>query len=153
MSDFAKVVSVDSVIVESLYGSSTRNGPAGAERELMLAVLNDAIECYWKYQNSAKRSAIRLYQDAKKWIFAEDDSLPFSFHEVCETLELNPGYIRRGILAVGRTAPAIESLDPRGAPANDRRNIKRKLKSGRSWKGSSRLSRTRVRPLRVGPRG
>jgi hypothetical protein len=65
MSEFAKVVSVDSVIAESLFGSSARNGPAGAERELMLAVLSDAIECYWKYQKSAKRSAIRLYQDAK----------------------------------------------------------------------------------------
>ena len=153
MSEFAKVVSVDPIIADSLFGSSARNGPAGAERELMLAVLSDAIECYWKYQNSAKRSAIRLYQDAKNWIFAERDSLPFSFKVVCETLELDPGYIRRGILAVGRTAPAIGSVDPGGAQPNQRRNIKRKLKSGREWKGSSRLSRTRVRPLRVGPRG
>ena len=153
MSEFAKVVSVDSVIAESLFGSSARNGPAGAERELMLAVLSDAIECYWKYQKSAKRSAIRLYQDAKKWIFAEDDSLPFSFNVVCETLELEPGYIRRGILAAGGSAPAIANRDPGDQQQSDRRNIKRKLKSGRSWKGSSRLSRTRVRPLRVGPRG
>lgn len=153
MSEFAKVVSVDPVIAESLFGSSARNGPAGAERELMLAVLSDAIECYWKYQKSARRSAIRLYQDAKKWIFAEDDSMPFSFNVVCETLELEPGYIRRGILAAVRSAPAIDSRDPGGQQQSDRRNIKRKLKSGRSWKGNSRLSRTRVRPLRVGPRG
>ena len=152
MSEFARVVSVDPTIAESLFGSSARNGPAGAERELMLAVLSDAIECYWKHQKSAKRSAIRLYQDAKKWIFGEDDSVPFSFKVVCETLELEPSYIRRGILAAGRSAPAIETLD-RGEPQSDRRNIKRKLKSGRSWKGNSRLSRARVRPLRVGPRG
>ena len=153
MSEFAKVVSVDPVVAESLFGSSARNGPVGAERELMLAVLSDAIECYWKYQKSAKRSAIRLYQDAKKWIFAEDDSLPFSFNVVCETLELEPGYIRRGILAAGGSATAITGRDSGGQPQTDRRNIKRKLKSGRSWKGNSRLSRSRVRPLRVGPRG
>ena len=153
MSEFAKLVSVDPVIADSLFGSSARNGPAGAERELMLAVLSDAIECYWKYQKSAKRSALRLYQDAKNWIFAERDSLPFSFKVVCETLDLDPGYIRRGILAVGRTAPAGESRDAGGAQQSERRNIKRKLKSGRAWKGSSRLSRARVRPLRVGPRG
>ena len=153
MSEFAKVVGIDPVVAESLFGSSARNGPAGAERELMLAVLSDAIECYWKYQKSARRSAIRLYQDAKKWIFAEDDSLPFSFKDVCETLDLEPGYIRRGILAVGRTAPAIDNCDPPSDQQDERRNINRKLKSGRSWKGSSRLSRARVRPLRVGPRG
>ena len=153
MSEFARVVSIDPIIADSFFSSNVRNGPAGAERELMLAVLSDAIECYWKYQNSAKRSAIRLYQDAKNWIFAERDSLPFSFKVVCETLELDPGYIRRGILAVGQTAPTIGSLDPRGAQPHERQNIKRKLKSGRAWKGSSRLSRSRVRPLRVGPRG
>ena len=153
MSEFAKLMSVDPVIADSLFGSSARNGPAGAERELMLAVLSDAIECYWKYQKSAKRSALRLYHDAKNWIFTERDTLPFSFKVVCETLDLDPGYIRRGILAVGRTAPTGESRDAGAAQQSERRNIKRKLKSGRAWKGSSRLSRTRVRPLRVGPRG
>jgi hypothetical protein len=152
MNGFAKVVNVDSVIAESLFISSAKNGPAGAERELMLAVLTDAIECYWKYQRSAKRSAIRLYQDAKNWIFAEKDSQPFSFTDVCEMLQLDPGYIRRGVLIAGRAAPGIDSLDADCEQQSDRRNIKRKLKSGRSWKGSSRLSRSRVRPLRVGPR-
>lgn len=152
MNGFAKVVNVDSVMAEALFISSAKNGPAGAERELMLAVLTDAIECYWKYQRSAKRSAIRLYQDAKNWIFAEKDSQPFSFTDVCEMLQLDPGYIRRGVLIAGRSAPGSESLDADCEPQSDRRNIKRKLKSGRSWKGSSRLSRSRVRPLRVGPR-
>lgn len=152
MSGFAKVVNVDTVIVESLFVSNTKNGPAGAERELMLAVLTDAIECYWKYQRSAKRSAYRLYQDAKNWIFTEKDSLPFSFTDVCEMLQLDPGYIRRGVLIAGRAAPGSESFDADCEQQSDRRNIKRKLKSGRSWKGSSRLSRSRVRPLRVGPR-
>jgi len=152
MSEFSKVVTVDSMMAESLFGSSARNGPAGAERELMLAVLSDAIECYWKYRNSAKRSALRLFHDAKNWIFAEQDSLPFSFRNVCETLDLDPSYIRRGILAGGRSA-AIDARGLFGEAQSERQYIKRKLKSGRSWKGSSRLSRARVRPLRVGPRG
>lgn len=152
MSEFTKVVSVDPIIAESLFGSGARNGPAAAERELMLAVLSDAIECFWKYQKSAKRSGIRLYQDAKAWIFAEKDSLPFSFKNVCETLDLDPSYVRRGILAGGRTA-AIDTLGLASERHTEHRYIKRKLKSGRSWKGSTRLSRARVRPMRVGPRG
>ncbi len=153
MSGFAKVVNVDTVVVESLFVSSAKNGPAGAERELMLAVLTDAIECYWKYQKSAKRSAMRLYQDAKNWIFAEKDLQPFSFTDVCEMLQLDPSYIRRGILSAGRETLGFENADPRREQQCEQRNIKRKLKSGRSWKGGSRLSRSRVRPLRVGPRG
>lgn len=152
MSGFAKIVNVDIVAIESLFVSSAKNGPAGAERELMLAVLTDAIECYWKYQKSAKRSALRLYQDAKNWIFAERDSVPFSFIDVCEMLQLDPSYIRRGILTAGRETQGIDGSDSGRQQQCDQRNIKRKLKSGRSWKGASRLSRSRVRPLRVGPR-
>ena len=153
MSEFAKMVSVDPIVAESLFGSSSRNGPAGAERELMLAVLSDAIECYWKYQNARNSSGIRLYQDAKSWIFADNETLSFSFRNVCNTLQLEPSYIRRGILAAGRAGSAAVSLDSEGVQQSDRRNIKRRLKSGRAWKGSSRLSRQRVRPLRIGPRG
>ena len=153
MSEFAKMVSVDPIVAESLFGSSSRNGPAGAERELILAVLSDAIECYWKYQKSRNRAGIRLYQDAKSWIFADNEALPFSFSNVCDTLQLDVSYIRRGILAAGTSGSAAASLDSEGLKQSDRRNIKRRLKSGRAWKGSSRLSRQRVRPLRVGPRG
>lgn len=152
MSGFANFVNVDSVAAESLFVSNAKNGPVGAERELLLAVLSDAIECYWKYQNSAKRSAFRLYQDAKHWIFAENDSLPFSFIEVCEMLQLDPSYMRRGISTARGATLGIEGCDRLGEQQSERRNIKRKLKSGRSWKGSCRLSRSRVRPLRVGPR-
>jgi len=152
MSEFAKVVSVDPIVAESLFGSNNRNGPASAERELMVAVLSDAIECYWKYQKSRKRSEIRLYQDARSWIFADNENLPYSFSNVCETLQLDPAYIRRGILAPSGAPSASDGVGVDGLPNGARRNIKRKLKSGREWKGGSRLSRGRVRPLRVRPR-
>jgi len=148
MSGFTNVVNVDSVIAESLFISSAKNGPAGAERELILAVLSDAIECYWKYQKATIPSAIRLYQDAKKWIFADNDSQPFSFVDVCEMLQLDPGFIRRGIMAGAANLPAGHKLNDGRKQVCHPRNIKRKLKGGRSWK-ASRLFRPRVRPLRV----
>lgn len=149
MSELGKLVSVDPIVAQSLFGSSSINGPVSAERELMVAVLSDAIECYWKYQNSKKRSAIRLYHDAKNWLFADNETIPFSFRNVCETLQLDPGYIRRGVLAAGRAASAIHRLDAAEGATIDPANIKRKLKSGRQWKGSNRISRGRVRPLGV----
>jgi len=150
MSGFANVVNVDSVITELLFVSSAKNGPAGAERELILAVLSDAIECYWKYQKSDTASAIRLYQDAKKWIFADNDSQPFSFVDVCEMLQLDPSFIRRGITAGAPARATLQNFNESGELSGRRRNIKRNLKDGRSRKGA-RLFRPRVRLLRVDP--
>jgi hypothetical protein len=146
MNDFSRNLGVDSAVAESFYGNSARNGPARAERELMVAVLSDAIECYWKYQKARKRSGMRLFRDAESWIFADNERQAFSFRNVCETLQLDPNYIRRGIISGRDSTPDDTAGD---ASASPRGNIKRKLKSGREWKGTARLSRQRVRPLKL----
>ena len=152
MNEFSKTLIVDPVIAETLFGSPSRNGAARAERELMAAVLSDAIECYWKYQKSRTRIGKKLYQEAEAWLFGENQAAPFSFGHLCETLGLDPNYIRGGILTWGerRFEAGDNGRERRGG--DNYRNLKRKLKSGREWKGSSRLSRQRVRPLRVQPR-
>ncbi|MGZ9272636.1 MAG: hypothetical protein ACXW6T_26230 [Candidatus Binatia bacterium] len=152
MNQTGKMVSVDPIVAEAFFGVSSPNGPVSAERELMIAVLSDAIECFWKYPKSRAASAIRLYQDAKTWLFAGNENQPFSFQNICETLRLDPSYIRRGILTGGESALPQENQPLAESELGGRRNIKRKLKSGREWKGSARLSRQRVRPLRIRPR-
>ena len=149
MSEFSRGLFIDPIITETLFGSPTRNGPASAERELMAAVLSDAIECYWKYQKSRSRTGRKLYQEAEAWIFTENEGPAFSFINVCETLRLDPAYIRRGILTWSERSSEAGGAGHDQRATGDYRNIKRKLKSGREWKGSSRLSRQRVRPLRV----
>lgn len=153
MNQFDRTVSVDPIIAAAFFGSSSHNGPVSAERELMIAVLSDAIECFWKYRNSRAALAIRLYQEAKAWLFADNENQPFSFQNICQTLGLESSYIRRGILTGGESAPPAHNQSLAGPELGARRNIKRKLKSGREWKGGVRLSRQRVRPLRLRPRG
>lgn len=153
MKEFGKSLGVDPIVAEAFFGSSGHGGPVRAERELMLAVLSDAIECYWKYRKSRAASGIRLYQDAKKWIFAGNDKEPFSFIAICEALQLDPSYIRRGIVTGGESTPLATNEIVAGREADNPRNIKRKLKSGREAKVATRISRPRVRPLRVRPRG
>lgn len=148
MSEFGKLVSVDPIVAQSLFGSSHINGPASAERELMVAVLRDAIECYWKYQKSTKRSAINLYRDAKNWLFTDSETLPFSFRNICDFLRLDPAYVRRGIAAAG-SRRGLGNLDTAAVEPRELGNIKRKLKSGRQWPRGGRLSGRRVRPLGV----
>ena len=153
MNQFDRTVSVDPIIAAAFFGSSSRSGPVSAERELMIAVLSDAIECFWKYRNSRAALAIRLYQEAKAWLFADNENQPFSFQNICQTLGLESSYIRRGILTGGESTPPAHNQSLAGPELGGRRNIKRKLKSGREWKGGVRLSRQRVRPLRLRPRG
>ena len=153
MNESSKAVAIDPIVAEAFFGSSNRKGPVSAERELMIAVLSDAIECFWKYRKSRTALAIRLYQEAKAWLFADTENHPFSFLNICQTLGLEPSYIRRGILTGAETAPPANNRSLAAAELTSRRNIKRKLKSGREWKGGVRLSRQRVRPLRVRPHG
>ncbi len=91
------LLKVDPVATDQFFGDSNKYAPLKPERELMVAVLADAIECYWKYSASRDGVGLRLYREASDWIFAEDDEQPFSFMNVCDALRFDPGYIRRGL--------------------------------------------------------
>ena len=67
------------------------------EQELMLAVLCDAIECIFKYCDEPVAIRARLYHEAQEWLFDRDEKEPFSFLNVCDGLNLDPSYVRRGV--------------------------------------------------------
>ncbi len=70
-----------------------------AEQKLMLAVLEDAVTCFQGYFAARDKKKARLFCEAEDWILQQEKSdWLFSFDNVCETLGLNPGYIREGLL-------------------------------------------------------
>ncbi len=70
-----------------------------ADQELMLAVLEDAITCFQVHFSARDKQKTRLFREAEEWILLQEKSdWLFSFDNVCETLGLNPGYIREGLL-------------------------------------------------------
>jgi len=70
-----------------------------AEQKLMLAVLEDAVTCIQGYFAARDKKKARLFCEAEDWILQQEMSdWLFSFDNVCETLGLNPGYIREGLL-------------------------------------------------------
>ena len=79
------------------------------EKELMLAIMSDAIECVLKYCEEPIPLREKLFREAYDWLFDDDDREPFAFLNLCETLNLNPSYLRRGVLQKMRT----KSLDAR----------------------------------------
>ena len=137
MNEFQRTLRFDSTVGETLYGDRRKNSAVTAERELMSALLADAVDCYWKYASARDGRGIKLFQDARRWIFADDEAETFSFVNVCEALSLDPGYIRRGIVQGEqrqRESSRAETLAPRNRP----RKIKRNLKSSTRWKVISR---------------
>jgi transposase-like protein len=67
------------------------------EKRLILSVLEDAVECYMKCIDAATSKGQRLFRDADEWINLEDKHWVFSFDNVCEMLDINPEYLRRGL--------------------------------------------------------
>ena len=74
-----------------------RRGALKPERRLIVAVLQDAIECYQKNLFARDGKARQLYADAEEWIDSDDRSHYFSFENICEILEMNPVFVRRGL--------------------------------------------------------
>jgi len=67
------------------------------EKRLILSVLEDAVECFMKCIDSPTSKGQRLFRDADEWINLEDKQWVFSFDNVCEMLDINPEYMRRGL--------------------------------------------------------
>lgn len=86
-------------VLPALYQNTfQRRLPLLPEKTLMLAVLEDAIECFQKYATSRSPKTRQLYEEAEEWILEQDSEWLFSFTQVCATLGWNPQYIRKGLL-------------------------------------------------------
>ena len=68
------------------------------EKRLMLAVLEDAINCFLVNLMAQSGRGKKLFNEAQDWIMEQDDDWMFSFVSICEILRLNPEYVRQGLL-------------------------------------------------------
>ena len=80
------------------FDSLKRTLPMESEKRLMLAVLQDAVECYQKYLLSRRGKDKNLFSEAEAWILDQDSRSTFSFDNVCDSLGLAPNYVRAGLL-------------------------------------------------------
>jgi hypothetical protein len=93
---------------EYLPRFDSRSFPA-PEAELVAAVLDDAIICFIKYATAKQRREQRLFRETEEWLFAEDANWPFSFENLCGFLEINPNYLRSGLMRLKQQLEAGES--------------------------------------------
>ena len=124
----------------------------GGERQLIIAVLEDAINCLQKNLFATDSRGRRLFREAENWVMSADRDPPFAFENICEFLSIDAEYIRQGLRRWARAAeskaawrdaeggrcrraaaPAVASATRLAmAPAVERApaNIERPLRSG-----------------------
>ena len=97
--DGLSVFQPDFLLPAQFFTGSQGKGYADGERRLMFAILQDALECFQKKLDAHDNRSQQLGTDAEEWFSSDDRSWLFSFVNVCETLGIDPGFLRRGLFA------------------------------------------------------
>ena len=83
----------EAAVIERVFKKTIHEG----EKELMMAVLQDAVECFQTYVLSGRPREKRLFQEAEDWILEKNSDWFFSFENICAALEFDPNYLRHGL--------------------------------------------------------
>ena len=75
----------------SLFATARLHG----EARLQLAVLEDAALTFHRCVGRTDRRSLRLFMEVDEWFASESTDGPFAFVTICDTLNINPEYIRR----------------------------------------------------------
>ena len=68
------------------------------EKRLILAVLEEALHTFLRYcSTSGRKQERRLFEEAKEWLWDDDETYPFSFWNICKELKLDHSHIRGGL--------------------------------------------------------
>lgn len=95
------------VILPAQFSATVRRQALNktGECQLLVAVLQDAVDCYQKYIVPANSHERRLFQEAEDWLMSDDedvasskeDAPTLSFEYVCAVLGLDSEYLRHGL--------------------------------------------------------
>jgi len=86
------------VLLADQYFATFRRKELEPEKQLMLAVLEDAVTCFQRYIFGRNRWARTLYNETEDWICDENTDYAFSFDNICAVFGLDPKYVRDGLL-------------------------------------------------------
>jgi hypothetical protein len=75
-----------------------RSRPISHEHELMVAVLEEALNDYQRCFSARDKKGRQHFADAETWIVDTDSEWIFSFVNCCEVLGIEPGYLRQRLL-------------------------------------------------------
>lgn len=82
----------DDGVLDQLSKKVIRDG----EKRLMLAMLENVLEDFQKYVLATDKKGKDLFDAAEQWILESDSESFFSFDNICQHLDLDPEYMRKG---------------------------------------------------------
>lgn len=86
------------MLLPSQFSDRVNLGPSSyPEKRLMLAVLEDAVATFQRYVDAQDRRGERLHREAEEWFDSEEDEWPFAFENICNALDIEAEYLRRGL--------------------------------------------------------
>ncbi|TMA12624.1 MAG: hypothetical protein E6J89_04180 [Deltaproteobacteria bacterium] len=85
-------------LIPDQYFETFRRKRLEPEKQLMLAVLEDAVRCFQDNVMARSGKRKKLFDEAEEWILEENSDWLFSFESTCEVLGFNPQYVRQGLL-------------------------------------------------------
>ena len=89
----------DTLLPSQYFGRMRRRSEFDGERRLMIAVLEDAVDVYRKQVTAKDARGQQLFREAEEWIDDPDRTWLFSFQNICDVLDLDADYVRRGLHA------------------------------------------------------
>jgi len=94
----ASLFQPDTLLTEQYLETHRRKTHLEPEIRLMLAVLEDAVSCFQKYVTAQRPKEKVLFRDAEEWFLEKDSDSIYSFENICESLGLDPDYLRKGLV-------------------------------------------------------
>src|SRR5262249_38836037 len=125
----ASLFEPDTLVAAQYFGNLRRKTILDPEKRLMLAILEDAINCYQDHLLSQRSRAKRLFTEAEEWILDKGTDWIFSFRNIWVTLGFNPEYVRRCL---------IPWRGKKTAKHSDFKSWQRKKFAGQHWMDRSR---------------
>lgn len=88
----------DVLLPSQLYRSGPHaGGTASGELWLLRAVLENAVHAWLHYRQAKDARGRRLFEEAEAWFRSTRRDYLCAFESICEHLQLDPDYIRRGL--------------------------------------------------------
>jgi len=89
----------DTLLPSQFFDRVRRRVEHDGERRLMIAVLEDAVDVYRKQAAAHEARGQQLFREAEEWIEDRDRTWLFSFENICDVLDIDSAYVRRGLHA------------------------------------------------------
>jgi hypothetical protein len=81
-------------------------------RQLLLAVLDNAVEAVFRYRPDHSRRGRRLLKETLDWFRSADQQWLYSFENICIHLHFDADYLRRGLERLSDPTTAFSASSP-----------------------------------------